>query len=377
VRVRHLLLEEFRSYGRLELALDPRTTVFSGPNGAGKTNLLEAPLFLAHGSSPRAGDEAELVRWGSSLARIRADVSRAEGERRLEALLFAHSAGERRRPKRFLLDGAAKRAADLAGELRVVAFFPEEVTLLCEAPSARRRYLDALIGQVDRRYRREVLELQRVLEQRNALLRAARDEARPVSDEEMTFWDEELVRLGGVVAARRLRVVDELAPHFARAHEGLAGRAETIVRYACQVPAGDAEALTQAYRELLPLKREQEAWQGATLVGPHRDDLVVTTAGRTLPTHASRGEHRTAILALKLAEGTWIVEQTGEEPVFLLDDVLSELDPDRRERLAASIPRGAQCLITAAVVAGLPETHTRDAPRLDVAPGTVSGALAG
>jgi DNA replication and repair protein RecF len=377
VRVRRLVLEDFRSYAGLDLALDAATTVFVGPNAAGKTNLLEAPLLLAHGSSPRAGDDAELVRWGSPFARVRADVSRAEGERRLEGLVFAHSAGERRRPKRFLLDGAAKRAVDLAGELRVVAFFPEEVTLLCEAPSARRRYLDALIGQVDRRYRREVLELQRVLEQRNALLRVARDEARPIGDDEMVFWDEELVRLGGAVAARRMRAVDELAPHFARGHERLAGRPETIVRYASQVPAGGAEALTQAYRELLPLKREQEAWQGATLVGPHRDDLVVTSAGRALPTHASRGEHRTAILALKLAEASWIVEQTGEEPVFLLDDVLSELDPDRRERLAASIPRAAQCLITAAAVSGLPEILARGAQRRDVTAGMVSGALAG
>ncbi len=374
MRVRRVLLEDFRSYRSLDLPLEERKTVFIGPNGAGKTNLLESLVLLAHGSSPRAGDDAELVRWGAEFTRVRAEVARAEGERRLEAMLFVHLAGERRRPKRFLSDGVATRAVELAGELRVVAFFPEEVALLREAPGARRRYLDALIGQVDRRYRREALELQRVLEQRNALLRAGREEARAVGDDEMAFWDEELVRLGAAVAARRMRVVEELAPHFARAHERLAGTAETAVRYVSQVPRGDADALAESYRELLRHKREHEFWQGTTLVGPHRDDLVVANAGRPLPTHASRGEHRTAILSLKLAEAGWIVEQASEEPVFLLDDVLSELDPERRERLAGAIPATAQCLITATAPSGLPETLAQGAARLDVAPGSVDAA---
>ncbi|HYY54811.1 MAG TPA: DNA replication/repair protein RecF [Candidatus Dormibacteraeota bacterium] len=376
MRVRRLRLEDFRSYAQVEVALEDGNTVFVGPNGAGKTNLLEALVLLAHGSSSRATDDADLVRWGATLARVRADVARAEDERRLEAVIFGHAEGERRRPKRFLIDGAAKRSADLAGELRVVAFFPEEVTLLCEAPSARRRYLDAMIGQVDRRYRRETLELQRVLEQRNALLRAARDETRPVADDEIAFWDDELVRIGAAVAARRMHVVAELAPLFARAHERLASRGETTIAYQCQVARGDVAAIEAAYRELIRAKREHEAWQGATLVGPHRDDLVIATSGRPLPTYASRGEHRTAILALKLAESAWIVEQTSEEPVFLLDDVLSELDPERRERLTAAIPRPAQCLITAAAPSGLPDALVRTASRREVSPGTVADAPA-
>lgn len=376
MRVRRLILEDFRSYAALDLPLEAGNVVFVGPNGAGKTNLLESLVVLAHGASPRAGDDAELVRWDAAFARIRADVERPEGERRLEAIVFAHPPGERRRPKRFLIDGAAKRAVELAGELRVVAFSPEEVALLCEAPSARRRYLDALIGQVDRRYRREVLELQRVLEQRNALLRSARDEARTIGDEEMSFWDDELVRLGGAVAARRMRAVDELAPHFASAHERLAGARDTTVRYLSQVPAGDAASLADAYRELLALRREHEVWQGSTLVGPHRDDLLVSASGRALPTYASRGEHRTAIIALKLAESGWILEQSSETPVFLLDDVLSELDPERRERLACAIPREAQSLITAAAAGALPETLARGAVRREVSRGEVASASA-
>ncbi len=375
MRVRRLVLEDFRSYRTLDLALDERTTVFVGPNGAGKTNLLESLVLLAHGSSPRAGDDAEVVRWDTPLARVRADVTRAEGERRLEAIIFAPAPGERRRPKRFLVDGAGKRAPELAGELRVVAFSPEEVALLGEAPAARRRYLDALIGQVDRRYRHLTLELGRVLEQRNALLRAARDEGRAVGADELSFWDDELVRLGAAVASRRMAVMVELAPHFARAHEGLAERADTSVSYVCQAPSGGEDAIAEAYRELLRLKRDQEMWQGTSLVGPHRDDVLVAAAGRALPLHASRGEHRTAILALKLAEAAWIMEQTAEDPVFLLDDVLSELDPARRERLAAAIPSRAQCLITAAARGGLPATLLAGAARRDVAAGKVDDAV--
>ncbi len=377
MRARSLLLEDFRSYPALELRLPDGVAVFVGPNGAGKTNVLEALMFLALGTSPRATDDTELVRWGAPYARVRAEVARSEGERRLEALVFAEAPAARRRPKRFAVDGAPKRAIDLAGELRVVAFLPEEVALLAEAPAARRRYLDGMIGQVDRRYRREVAELQRVLEQRNALLRRAREEGVSPDPGEIAFWDEELVRLGAAVASRRQRVVAELAPHFRRAHTLLASsEREAVVEYACQVTAGAAEQVAERYRELLALRREREVWQGATLVGPHRDDLRVTAGGRALPTFASRGEHRTAVVALKLAEASWMVEQVAEEPLFLLDDVLSELDPERRSRLASAIPPHAQCLITSSSPASLPDRFARDATIFAVSPGVV-GAFAG
>lgn len=390
VRATHLHLEDFRTYTELDLPLSDGVTVFVGPNGAGKTNLLEAVLFLALGTSPRAGDDSDVVRWGAAHARVRADVTRSEGERRLEAVIFARLARApgagtpvrgaplardaeqgRRPPKRFLLDGAAKRGADLAGEVRVVAFFPEDVALLAEAPAARRRYLDGMIGQVDRRYRFLAAELGRVLEQRNALLRRAREEGNDPDPAEMAFWDEELVRLGSAVAARRYAVVEELAPQFGVAHALLAGGAEASVAYACQAPAGSGDEIAERYRRLLREKAEREVWQGTTLVGPHRDDLSVTAQGRALPSFASRGEHRTAVLALKLAEAAWMVEQTAEHPVYLLDDVLSELDLHRRERLAAAVPRHAQCLITAAVATGIPERLATGAELRAVVAGTV------
>jgi len=365
VRVSRLGLEDFRSYAEVDLTLARGTTAFVGANGAGKTNLLEAIHLAARGDSPRAHDDTEMVRWGTTTARVRIEVDRPEGQRRIELVLFSPPEGERRRPRRYLLDGAGKRPDDLAGELVVVAFFPEDVALLGAAPSARRRYLDAMLAQIERAHRRETREFQRVVEQRNALLRVARDELE-VPEAEMAFWDRELVRLASSISLRRARVVAELVEPFREASAQFAGAtlsplAEPLppgldLAYGGQVQGDSVEERTAAYEVLLGEKRERERWQGATLVGPHRDDLLVTAGGRDLPSFASRGEHRSAVLALKLAEASWLRSRVGSPPVFLLDDVLSELDPSRRDALARAIPEDAQALVTAAMTTALPDT---------------------
>ena len=176
MRVRSLLLEDFRSYARTARDIAPGVTALVGSNGAGKTNVLEAIHLIARGDSPRARDDSELVRWGSNTARVSAHVERVDDARTVDIVLFAPPDGERRRPRRYLLDGAGKRADEAVGELAVVSFFPEDVQLLAEAPSARRRYLDAMVGQVHKRHRAESREYMRVLGQRNALLRVLRDE---------------------------------------------------------------------------------------------------------------------------------------------------------------------------------------------------------
>jgi DNA replication and repair protein RecF len=370
VRVSTLTLEDFRSYTQVELPLARGAVAFIGPNGAGKTNLLEAVHLIARGDSPRARDDAEMVRWGATTARVRTEVDRAEDHRRIETLLFAPPDGERRRPRRYLLDGAGKRSEDAVGELVVVAFFPEDVELLGAAPSARRRFLDAMLGQIDRAHRREMRELQRVLEQRNALLRAARDEL-DLPEEEMAFWDRELVRLSAAVSLRRSRLVDELAAPFVAATELFTGAEGLVLAYAGQVEGATLEERAIEYQRVLREKRDRERWQGASLVGPQRDDLVVTSAGRTLPAFASRGEHRSAVLSLKIAEAAWLASRVGEQPVFLLDDVLSELDPARREALARAIPDDAQTLLTAAMTTALPDVLRERATLVPVRRGEV------
>ena len=295
----------------------------------------------------------EMVRWGATTARVRTSRPRRRPSRGDAA--FAPPDGERRRPRRYLLDGAGKRSEDAVGELVVVAFFPEDVDLLVAAPSARRRFLDAMLGQIDRAHRREMRELQRVLEQRNALLRAARDELE-LPEEEMAFWDRELIRLSAAISLRRVRLVDELHEPFVAATELFTGADGLALAYAGQVDGSTLEERAAAYQQVLREKRERERWQGTSLVGPQRDDLAVTSAGRALPEFASRGEHRSAVLALKIAEAAWLTSRVGEQPVFLLDDVLSELDPARREALARAIPEDAQTRITAAISTGAPDT---------------------
>ena len=353
MRAARLLLEDFRSYARAEIEPRAGTTALIGRNGAGKTNVLEALHLLARGDSPRARDDSELVRWGAVTARVSARIERVDDARTVDVLLFVPPAGERRRPRRWLLDGAGKRADEAIGELAVVSFFPEDVQLLAEAPSARRRYLDAMLAQVVRRHRADSREYARVVEQRNALLRALRDEGRPIA--ELAFWDLELCRLAAAISLRRLEAVRELVAPFRAAAARFSGADALSLAYASQVEGDTEDERRRGYAECIGQKREQELWRGATLVGPHREDLAVSAHGRALPTFASRGEQRSAVLALKLAEADWLAARIGERPVFLLDDVLSELDADRRIALAAALPEDAQVLITAAFEAGVPE----------------------
>jgi len=378
VRVSRLLLEDFRSYARAEIELGAGVTAFVGSNGAGKTNILEAIHLLARGDSPRAGEDAELVRWGAGMARVSATIERIDDARRLETLLFAPPPGERKRPRRYLLDGAAKRADDTVGEVTVVAFFPEDVDLLADAPSGRRRYLDAMVGQIDRRHRKETREYQRVVEHRNALLRALRNDEPPAASAgrtpaaELAFWDEELCRLAGSISLRRLFAVRDIVPAFRAEALRFSGTEALDVAYSSQADGETIDERVSSYRALLASKRDRELWQGTTLVGPHREDLAVSAHGRPLPEFASRGEQRSAVLALKMAEAAWITERRGEPPVFLLDDVLSELDPRRRDALAEAIPRGAQALVTAAFPAGIPARMTADAVVRTVRDGAIS-----
>ena len=353
MRIRRLLLEDFRSYGRADLTLSPGLTAFVGPNGAGKTNLLEAVHVLARGDSPRARDEAEMVRWGAAMARAAAECVRADEVVRIETLLFSPTEGERRRPRRYLIDGAGKRAEDALGRIVVVAFFPEDVDLLTDAPTARRRYLDAMIGQVEPRHRSDTREYQRVVQQRNALLRALRDEqAEP--EHQLDFWDGELCRLAAAISLRRISAVHEIQQPFRDAIERWSGEHVVEVAYTSAAEGETESERVSSYRGLVEEKRDKELWQGATLVGPHREDLAVTSGGRDLPSFASRGEQRGVVLALKIAEAAWLLERTGTTPVFLLDDVLSELDPERRQRLLDALPADAQALLTSALPAGLP-----------------------
>lgn len=369
MRLTRLLLEDFRSYASAELHPEAGLTIVAGPNGAGKTNLLEAIFVAVTGRSHRAGSDAELVRHGRPFGRVRLDLADAEGAAtaRVELLLPAEDAPAEIR-KRVTVNGLARRAASIGDTVRVVLFRPEEMLLLVGAPSERRRFLDAILAQRQRAAARDLAELGRILAQRNALLRAIRREE--ATSDDLAFWDEQLAQVGGRVMAARLGLVSELAARIPALHDAVAPPAERgeqvslayadTLKDAWPERAASVQAvpphdqLAEAYRRRIRQVREKELWNGVSLVGPHRDDLRLELGGRGVATHASRGQQRTIILALKLAETDLLGADGAPTPIVLLDDVFSELDADRSERSLALLLERGQVLVTMADLASLP-----------------------
>jgi len=370
VRLTRLQLEDFRSYASAELHPEPGLTIVAGPNGAGKTNLLEAVFVAVTGRSHRAGSDAELVRHSQPYARVRLDLSDPQGPStaRVELIVPAEDAPPEIR-KRVTVNGLPRRASAIGDTVRVVLFRPEEMLLLVGAPSERRRFMDAILAQRHRSAARDLAELGRILAQRNALLRAIRrEEATP---DNLGFWDEQLALVAARVLAARLALVADLAERIPALHDAVAPvdeRGEQVrLSYAdtlkdawperpsgAGVAAPPLEELEAAYRRRIIEVREKELWNGVSLVGPHRDDLRVELAEREVATHASRGQQRTIILALKLAETDMLGADGAPTPIVLLDDVFSELDAERSDRSLSLLLERGQVLVTMADLASLP-----------------------
>jgi DNA replication and repair protein RecF len=393
MRLARVALEDFRSYATAELRPDAGLTIVAGPNGAGKTNLLEAVYVAITGRSHRAEVDHELVRHGAPFGRIRLDLrgddARGDDEIRIEVLLPGAEPPQGLR-KRVSVNGLARRVGSLGETARAVLFRPEEMLLLVGSPSERRHFLDGIVAQRDRRGGRDLVGLARVLAQRNALLRAIRrEEATP---DELGFWDEQLVTAGARVMVARLRVVAELARRVGPLHDAVApepergervrlGYADSLkvawpgrpgqLERATDDEAGLVGDLEAAYRTRIAEVRQKELWNGVSLVGPQRDDLRVELDGRDVAVHASRGQQRTIILALKLAE-TDILALDGPTPIVLLDDVFSELDPERSEHVLDLLLARGQVLVTMADLGALPARRRRSVPTWQVGDGRLS-----
>ena len=372
MRLTRLLLEDFRSYPSAELRPDPGLTIVAGPNGSGKTNLLEAIFVAVTGRSHRAATESELVRHGAAFARVRLDLTDSEGAdtARVE-LILPGPLGSAELRKRVTVNGLARRPAAVSETVRAVLFRPEEMLLLVGAPGDRRRFMDAILAQANRRAAHDLAELVRVLAQRNALLRAIRREE--AGSDGLAFWDEQLAEVGSRVMAARLTLVAQLDARIPALHDAVAPPEEQGERvrltYADTLkdawperpnprdPADtlpDAEQLAAAFRRRILAVRQKELWNGVSLVGPQRDDLRVELAGREVASHASRGQQRTIILAMKLAETDLLGAGGAPMPIVLLDDVFSELDAERSERTLALLLQRGQVLVTVADLAALP-----------------------
>ena len=375
MRLRALELDEFRSFRRLFLPIDPAGFRAIGPNASGKSTILEAIAMLATTRSPRTAAEREISNWDSGIdlgvppySRMRGEFERRDGIHQLEIGMTLSERGQSSLKKMVRFDDQPVRAVDAIGQFTMVHFAPEDVGLVSGAPGVRRRYLDVAVSQSSRAYLRALSRYGRVLEQRNSLLRTlSRDRAtnrpeRPTR--ELPFWDAELTAAAADLLAFRLGAIQVLTARARQHFELLTGDGSLSLTYLSPridlpdntPPIEDWRSPSQSLRQVLAAAfsrclgslSQEELRRGITLVGPHRDDFLVSASGTDLSRYGSRGQQRLAVVAIKLAELDLLCEAAGEPPVLLLDDVLSELDVAHRSMIVASIAtRQAQVCVTA------------------------------
>lgn len=340
MRLDRVWLTDVRSYAEAEIDLAPGLTALLGDNGRGKTNVLEAIAWLATLSSFRGAPTEAMIRQGAERA-----VIRAEGEREGRSILIEAELVASGRNRVLVNRQPLKRARDLLGVLRVTVFSPDDLELLKGGPAERRRYLDDALVASHPRYDALRSEVDKVLKQRNALLKGAGGRLDDSAAFTLDVWDAKLVEAGGALASARQNLLARLTPVLAATYDAVAhGPADVTAQYVADwAGAGLEGALAAA--------RTDDVRRGVSTVGPHRDDVAFMIGGLPARTHASQGEQRSLALALRLAAHHVITEVTGSAPVLLLDDVFSELDPDRSDALLANLPPG-QTLLTSA--SGLP-----------------------
>ncbi|MEV7287909.1 DNA replication/repair protein RecF [Streptomyces sp. NPDC093252] len=370
MHVTHLSLADFRSYARVEVPLDPGVTAFVGPNGQGKTNLVEAIGYLATLGSHRVSSDAPLVRMGAERAVVRAQVRQGERQQLIELELNPGRANRAR-----INRSSQVRPRDVLGIVRTVLFAPEDLALVKGDPGERRRFLDELITARSPRMAGVRADYDRVLKQRNTLLKSAalarRHGGRSMDLSTLDVWDQHLAGAGAELLAQRLDLIAALLPLADKAYEQLApGGGPLALEYRPSAPGGahTREALYEQLTAALAEVRKQEIERGVTLVGPHRDDLNLKLGELPAKGYASHGESWSYALALRLASYD-LLRAEGNEPVLILDDVFAELDTRRRERLAELVAPGEQVLVTAAVDDDVPDVLA--GARYEVAEGAV------
>jgi DNA replication and repair protein RecF len=371
VHVAHLTLVDFRSYATVDVPLEAGATAFVGRNGQGKTNLVEAIDYLSRLGSHRVATDAPLVRAGAERALVRAAVVRDGRTATLEVEINPGKANRAR-----INRSPLSRARDLVGIVRTVVFSPEDLALVKGDPSERRRFLDDLLVLRTPRLAGVRADYDRVLKQRNTLLRSARQAAvarRAEPPATLGVWNAHLARTGGELLAERLRLAADLAPYVGKAYEAVArgaSRDDARIHYRCSAEAvvalldgagsatPTATDLTAALLAELEQRRDDELDRGVTLVGPHRDDLELSLggSGTELPVkgYASHGESWSFALALRLAAYD-LLRADGDDPILVLDDVFAELDAERRAQLADLVAGAEQVLVTAAVPEDVPD----------------------
>ena len=376
MHVAHLTLHDFRSYADIDVALEPGATAFIGRNGQGKTNLVEAIDYLSRLSSHRVATDAPLVRAGADQAIVRASVVK-EGRTALIEVELNPGRANRARINRSPLP----RPREIIGVVRTVVFAPDDLTLVKGDPSDRRKFLDDLLMLRSPRLAGVRSDYDRILKQRNSLLKTAglaRGSSRDAALSTLEIWDDNLARVGAELLGSRLRLVDDLRPYVGKAYEAVArgaSRDDADLDYKASVDLGDD--LQQSLLAAIASRRKEELDRGISLVGPHRDELLLTLGtgpdpgDLRLPVkgYASHGESWSFALALRLASYD-LLRADGDDPILVLDDVFAELDTERRSQLAQLVAGAEQVLVTAAVAADVPASL--QGVRYLVADGTVT-----
>jgi len=391
LRITSLSLTDFRNYRHLELRLPPHLVVIYGDNAQGKTNLLEAIHVLATTKSHRASSDRELVHHLAAegnppFSRLFAEVQRVRGDLKIEIVLRLErtettGAGETVAlppsvvpvRKRIRINDVARRAMDVVGQVNVVMFSAQDIDLISGTPAFCRRYLDLVSCQTDWRYLRCLQRYNRVLLQRNHLLKLLQEhQAQP---EQLEFWDRELVENGSYIIAQRQRLVAKLNELAQGIHQELSTAERLELAYIPNVRTeGSPSGIESHFQRALHQSRGREISQGMTVVGPHRDNLEFRVNGSDMSKYGSRGQQRTIALSLKLAEAKYMRAQVGDPPILLLDDVFSELDRSRRQHLLESIIPFQQVLITAVDLDYLEPSLLAQSARLRVSEGVIEPA---
>ena len=379
-----LQIANYRNYGRVALKLDKGLNLFVGENAQGKSNLLESIYLLSTLRSSRASNDADLVRRDllSSdfpVARLSCEVERSAGNLQMEVAIVGRTTdASHRAGKRVRVNGVAKRASDAVGQLAAVLFTTLDIEIVAGPPLMRRRYLDMMISQVDRGYLRAMQRYAKVLQQRNSLLK--RVQAREASAGELNFWDQELAHAGGVIMQARADALGHIVPQASMQMERLSDGLESLqITYKPAMggttdndsPIDETEWTARMLKALANL-RQREIGAGATLVGPHRDDILVEIDNLPADSFASRAQQRTAALSMRIAEASYLRKALGDDPVVLLDDVLSELDARRRRGVLEFFDSFQQTIVTTAEPDRLREVMTRASGRFVVAAGTIT-----
>lgn len=349
MKVEHLTLRQYRNYQEVSVDLNPDLNILVGQNAQGKTNFIEGLYFLALGRSHRTYQDSELIHWGNDWASLSALVASELGKYTLEARI---QSGRR---KQFRVSGNALRSlSELYGYLNVVMFSPDDLQLVKGSPVLRRNFLDVVLAQSSAVYRNYLVEYNRILQQRNAVLKLVSEHRTAIS--QLDAWDPQLVRTGSRIIAARHQAVKSLGKAASQLHAAMTGYGESLAMiyrpfYETKESEQDDDIpelseIEARFEEALLQRREDENRRGMTLVGPQRDDLVFLIDGVDARSFGSQGQQRTVVLSCKLAEAEFIKSETGEYPVLLLDDVMSELDQSRRLFFLEAIKKKVQILLT-------------------------------